>query len=200
MLSTGIPLIFFIMKIRFTLIVGILFLLAGTLLAWPLIDQRLQGKQPTFSQQVSAEPEVRDVPLIQGKPVTIEIPSLGLNLPVIDGYYNTSEKTWTLTSDKAQYATLTPYANNHAGNTFIYGHNRKEVFSSLLRLPAESVAIITTDNGHKFTYKYRSSIETSPYDDSLFDYQGAPILTLQTCSGLWYQNRKLFTFDLVGVS
>jgi hypothetical protein len=35
-----------------------------------------------------------------------------------------------------------------------------------------------------------------PTDATLFEYKGKPILTIQTCSGVWYQNRQLFTFDL----
>jgi LPXTG-site transpeptidase (sortase) family protein len=139
------------------------------------------------------------VQVVSGKPVRIEIPSLHIDLQVIDGHFNDTTKTWTLTKDKAQYATVTPLANNAEGNTFIYGHNRKGVFSTLNRITKGAQAIVTTDNGHRFTYTFRSAYETNPNDDSLFHYQGAPILTVQTCSGLWYQNRQLFTFDFQGV-
>jgi LPXTG-site transpeptidase (sortase) family protein len=133
----------------------------------------------------------------QGEPVRIQIPSLKIDLNVIDGYYNKSSKTWTLTKDMAQYATVTPLPNNLEGNTFIYAHNRQGVFKDLSKIRVGDEAIITTDNNHTFTYKFRTSYETNPNDNSLFGYRGAPILTLQTCSGVWYQNRQLFTFDLV---
>jgi len=73
------------------------------------------------------------------------------------------------------------------------------VFSTLNRIKPGDEAIITTDNGHRFTYKFRAAYETNPSDDSLFHYQGSPILTVQTCSGLWYQNRQLFTFNFENV-
>jgi LPXTG-site transpeptidase (sortase) family protein len=97
----------------------------------------------------------------------------------------------------AQYATVTVQPNNKEGNTFIYAHNRVGVFHTLSRINVGDTVIITTDNGHTLTYKFRTSYETNPNDTSLFSYKGAPILTLQTCSGVWYQNRQLFTFDLV---
>ena len=94
---------------------------------------------------------------------------------------------------------MTAPSNNQSGNTFIYGHNRPAVFAKLSKLQIGETVKVYTDNNHTFTYKFRSAYETSPNDASLFEYDGAPILTLQTCSGLWDQNRYLMTFDLVGV-
>jgi LPXTG-site transpeptidase (sortase) family protein len=143
---------------------------------------------------VSAEPI-----LISGQPARIQIPALAVDLPIIDGYYNANSKTWTLTKDKVQYATITPQPNNKEGNTFLYGHNRPEVFKVLSKIKSGDEVIITTTNGHTFTYTFRTAYETNPNDVSLFEYKGAPILTIQTCSGVWYQNRQLFTFDLTKV-
>lgn len=137
--------------------------------------------------------------VVSGKPVRIQIPSLEIDLQVADGHYDPKTTSWTLSKDKAHYAVVTPLANNTEGNTFIYGHNRKAVFSRLSRIKPGATAIVTTNNGHQFTYTFRSAFETNPKDDSLFKYQGPPILTVQTCSGLWYQNRQLFTFDFVSV-
>jgi len=143
---------------------------------------------------------VKQAQLISGQPVHLSIPSQGISLDVIDGYFNSKTGNWTLTTDKAQYATTTALPNNESGNTFIYGHNRWEVFYHLPRVQLGDEAIITTDNNHTFTYKLSSVKTTDPTDTSLFDYKGPPILTLQTCTGLYYQNRALFTFQLVGVS
>jgi LPXTG-site transpeptidase (sortase) family protein len=138
--------------------------------------------------------------VVSGEPVRIEIPSLKIDLQVAEGHYNSTAQTWTLSKDKAHYAVNTPLANNAEGNTFIYGHNRKAVFARLVNIKAGATAIVTTKNGHRFTYTFRSAFETQPSDDSLFEYKGPAILTLQTCSGLWYQNRQLFTFDFVSVT
>ena len=150
-----------------------------------------------FSVIAHASPAIAATPaLVSGEPVRIQIPALAIDLSVIDGYYNQNSKTWTLTKDKVQYATVTPQPNNREGNTFLYGHNRPGVFNTLNKIKPGDKVIITTSNGHTLTYTFRTAYETNPNDSSLFEYRGMPILTIQTCSGVWYQNRQLFTFDL----
>lgn len=190
-------------KLRFGLTIALLFIAAMSLVGYDRLvrSNRSQGSFQAVISQSKVQAAVAPTPQkIEGKPVRIQIPSLNLDLQVINGYYYEKSRSWTLTNDKVQYATITPLANNQAGNTFIYGHNRPGVFSTLRKIKIGEQAIITTDNGHQFTYVFRSSLETDPNDASLFTYQGSPILTLQTCSGLWYQNRQLFTFDLEKVS
>lgn len=188
------------MKPRFYLTIGFLLLLAGLLFGYqPLLQYWQKNNKPVSvaiptnsSTKVFAEQKI-----IQGKPTRIVIPSIGVDLQVADGIYNSKTKAWTLSNDKAHYALITPEPNNQSGNTFIYGHNRKQVFSMLSEIKQGEVVVIHTDNGHTFFYAFRESRETNPNDDSLFTYKGPPILTLQTCSGLWYQNRFLLTFNLV---
>lgn len=138
-------------------------------------------------------------PLIKGTPTHISIPSVGIDLEVIPGYYNSSDQSWTLSLDKAQWGTMTAQANNKEGDTYIYGHYRLHVFYTLPHVQPGDEAVVMTDNGHKFTYQFVSSVTTTPTDTSLFSYKGKPILVLQTCTGLWYQYRQLFTFHLVEV-
>lgn len=190
---------------KFYLTIGLLFLVAGGLLAYqPLMRHWDEGKLKTTAPAPAPErtPEIeantKINQMIQGKPVRLVVASLNIDVKVADGVYNSKSQTWTLSKDKAHYALMTPEPNNQEGNTFIYGHNRPEVFARLSKLAVGQDAVIYTDNNHVFTYRFRSAYETNPNDDSLFAYKGAPILTLQTCSGLWYQNRFLMTFDLVG--
>ncbi len=189
------------------LITGLILIAVGVGLGLPSF---LQARESAAVPKVAASPFVtpskpstsnteQTVARIEGKPVRIQIPSLKIDLPVIDGYHNVKAQTWTLTKNKVQYAVNTPLANNVEGNTFLYGHNRREVLHSLVKIKLGAEAIITTDNGHVFTYVFKGALETTPSDDSLFKYQGPPILTVQTCSGVWYQNRQLFTFDLKDV-
>lgn len=155
----------------------------------------------TTAVRAAPKPAAQNSGYIGGTPVRIQIPSLNIDLAVIPGYYNAKSQTWTLTTNKVQYATITPEANNQAGNTFLYGHYRSNVFANLHRIQSGASAIITTDNGHKFTYTLSAVHVVSPSDSaSVFNYQGAPILTVQTCTGLFFQNRQLFTFDLSGVA
>jgi LPXTG-site transpeptidase (sortase) family protein len=136
-----------------------------------------------------------DVRLVSGEPKHIDIPSVGISLEVIPGEYNAASKSWTLTTDKAQWGVITALPNNKANATFIYAHNRKNVFYTLPKIQEGDEAIITASNGYKFSYKFVGSTITNPEDTSIFNYKGKPVLVLQTCTGAWYQDRQLFVFD-----
>jgi LPXTG-site transpeptidase (sortase) family protein len=196
------------MKKRYALLIaGFCLIIVGAVLGYGPLTNYWQSRHTakaltvpfSTAAQIGAPQPHPVTQVVSGKPVRFQLPALHMDLQVIDGYHNLKNDTWTLSKDKVQYATMTPLANNSEGNTFIYGHNRKGVFNTLYQVKPGDEVIITTDNGHVFTYKFRSSYVTTPSDDSLFHYQGVPILTVQTCSGLWYQNRQLFTFDFVSV-
>lgn len=178
------------------------------LLAAPLIIAGLLGIVPlgyfSLKNKVLAQnptPVVHPVlrpDAITGHPSQLAIPSLKINLAVINGYYERSSGVWTLTLNKAQYATVTVPPNNEAGNTLIYGHYRPEVFAYLHLIQPGSKAIVTTDNGYQFTYTFQRSEAFDPTDTSIFAYKGAPRLTLQTCSGSFFQHRQMYFFKLDG--
>ena len=147
----------------------------------------------------STPPLDSNAPIIAGKPTHIAIPSVSIDLEIIPGYYNATNESWTLTLDKAQWGAITSQPNNKAGMTYIYAHDRKHVFYDLPNIKPGDKAIVTTANHHTFTYTYKSNTIVSPSDTSLFNYRGRPILVLQTCTGLWYQYRQLFVFDLTSV-
>lgn len=188
-------------NLRFYLAIGAFFVLAGLLMSSGHLIQEWQQRnsQPFFTPSSTA-PKAEKQPTISGQPAHISIPGVDISIDVENGYYNQRAQTWTLSLTKAEYATVTPAPNNGGGNTFIYGHNRWDVFYKLLKVQPGDEAIVTTRNNHTFIYKLVSRRDTKPNDDSLFRYQGPPILTLQTCSGLWYQNRSLFVFNLVQAS
>lgn len=152
----------------------------------------------TNSQVVKLEtsPEPPADTIITGKPVRIKVPAAGIDLTVVEGYYNTQTGDWTLTDDKAQFAMPTSQPNDEAGNTLIYGHDTPAIFHRLHDLAPGVEAIIYTNNGHVLTYKLRSSEVIDPKNTSIFTYNGKPQLTLQTCTGIWSENRKFFYFDL----
>lgn len=191
------------MRLRYQFSIGLILIFTGLVLGYgPLLERKKNAEVQQPVTTITAAPPVAPTSAtlpIEGTPVRIQIPSLNIDLPVINGYYNARDGSWTLTNTKAQYATITPKANNTQGNTFIYGHRLANVFGHLSQIKTGASVIITTDNNHAFTYVYRDSHETNPNDDSLFHYKGPSILTLQTCSGTWDQNRRLFTFDFKGV-
>ncbi|MBC7746659.1 sortase [Pedobacter sp.] len=156
--------------------------------------------QPIVNEIVNNQPQIIETPTaIQGKPIELSITDLDIKNEVIDGVFSKQTGQWTLTRDKVQYATMTYQPNNLHGVTFMYGHNRKEVFSRLPRIQIGSIAVVKTDSSHTFYYRFVSSKVTKPEDISIFEYNGPPILVLQTCTGLFFENRQLFTFEFTGV-
>lgn len=155
------------------------------------------AKQDTGEQDVITQDNNRKTP---GYPVNIQILDADINVPVAKGYYNKQNQKWTLSKNSAHYAVMTSRPNAIGGNTFIYGHNRSNVFARLLSIKPGSMAYVTTDNNQRFAYRLTRSFTTNPSDSSVLGDKGAPILTLQTCSGANFQNRTLFVFELVGVT
>ena len=98
---------------------------------------------------------------------------------------------------------MSSLANNQQGTTFIYGHGTDAVFGEIGKNhPAMgTLAHITTDSGHVFTYALMNIHDYTPSDTSLFDdtVDGAPRLIVQTCSGALSQWRTMFMFDYKGV-
>ena len=169
-----------------------------------LVAYRVRSANVNIQSSPAAVVQQVEIPALQptikqGRPITLKVDDVQIKNDVIDGYFNAKSGQWTLTKDKVQFATITRQPNNEQGLTFLYGHNRKEVFSRLKNVKPGSIATVTTDNGLRFTYKFISSTVVKPTDVSIFDYNGAPILVIQTCTGLFYENRQLFTFEFVGV-
>ncbi len=187
-------------KIRFS--VSVVALNAATLLLvsnsfYPI---RLPSTGSSYRVQAApALPVLPELKIISGKPIRITVPRLGIDLQVVDGIYNESDGSWTLSEGQAFYALLTPLVNDFQGNTLIYGHNNKLVFSKLSEIAPGDEARVYTDNGHIFLYKFETAQDVQPDDVKVFEYRGNPKLTLQTCSGDWYQFRQLFEFSLVRV-
>ena len=107
--------------------IGLSLVVVGVALDWHPLIQTLHAPQTASVSAQSLPPAAATTaavdtsqPLIQGRPVRIQLPSLGIDLAVINGYYNPTTKGWTLTEDKAQYAVNTVFANNHQGNISLF--------------------------------------------------------------------------------
>ncbi|OGC38617.1 hypothetical protein A2V54_01925 [candidate division WWE3 bacterium RBG_19FT_COMBO_53_11] len=130
----------------------------------------------------------------QGTPERIIVPSAGINLQVVDGNYDKANVSWDLSKDKAQFATVTSLPNTKAGNTVIYGHNTPEVFMKLEKLNVGDVAYLYTKEGYVFEYELKSTEKVRPTDTQILQSGDDIRLSLLTCSGLFNEKRKLFTF------
>lgn len=182
-----------------TAILGILLTTVGLAGVLPAVyfESRNRLAKASSEPYILSDRSQRKPDLTNGKPIQIKIKSLGINLPVTDGEYNEQTGAWTLSDTHANYAVMSTPANNQGGSTFIYGHYKEGVFDNLHDLTAGDKAVLITDNGYKFTYVFRSSHVVDPYNGSLLNYRGKPILHLQTCSGAWMQNRQIFVLDFV---
>lgn len=141
---------------------------------------------------------------ITGYPVSIYIPgsrpAFNMSVNIIPGYYNASTGAWTLTTTDAQFVTFSAQPNNITGNTYIYGHYRPNIFAYLHLISLGTIATITTSNGYLFKYKYVYTYAVSPSQTAVLDTSKAPILTVQTCSGAFFQNRQMYIFSYDGYS
>ena len=166
------------------------------------ILQAAQTPRPAYASteaaiKKSAVPPKPQFVLISGRPVRIVIGDSGIDLPVDEGFYNEADGTWTLSDTHAQFAMMSFLANNHSGNTFIYGHGTDQVFAQLGTRPpiAGATALIYTDNGHIFSYAFKQVRNLAPDDTSVLAYQGPPILTVQTCTGAFSEWRSMCEFN-----
>ncbi len=165
----------------------------GTASANPITASQVWSKVNS-----EAKPTTNQVK-VTGFPISISIPgsrpALNIYDQVIPGYYNKNSGQWTLSGKAAQFAVISSQPNNISGNTFIYGHYNPYVFAYLHLITPGTVATITTDNGYEFSYKFVNTYTVQPTDTNVLNYSGSPILTVQTCSGAFFQNRQMFVFS-----
>lgn len=160
------------------------------------------GYSPGTAVTILPMPPANTTPnqnVIHGDPVHIRITDLNISLNVLPGQYNQATQTWDISPQNAHFATISTPANTSTGNTLLYGHNNKQVFYNIRNISPGATAIITTANGYTFTYQFAISQNVAPTDLSVFRYDGAPTLTIQTCTGNWNETRGLFLFTLKGV-
>ena len=149
-------------------------------------------------ENVPAEPaagQEPEVSIVKGKPVRMVIESLSMDMPIVEGYFNPADGSWTLSPDKPHFAMPSMLANNYEGNTIIYGHNTLQVFARLDNLQPGDKLRIYTLNGRILTYIFEDKQDVLPNDVSAFHYSGSPIITLQTCEGPLDEWRRMFRFN-----
>jgi sortase (surface protein transpeptidase) len=168
---------------------------------WSMIKpaQALDQAQLAAFQQAESQraPLVPKVATVSGRPVRIVIADSKLDLPVDPGYYDAASDEWTLSGYHAQFAMISTVANDHGGETFIYGHNNNYVFGALRHnTPAiGSKALLYTDNGHIFSYTFADSASVGPHDVSVLNYAGPPELVIQTCTGSLDELRTMYHYN-----
>jgi|GEM_PF-450567 len=136
---------------------------------------------------------------LRGIPARIMVPTLGINVGIENGIYSAANHSWNLSNYNAHYAEKSAPANVRGGNTFIYGHNSRNIFGLLPSINIGDQAIVVTAENLKFYYQLEEISEVQPDDVAVLNYSGEPILTVQTCSGNWNEKRQMFRFKLMRV-
>lgn len=157
------------------------------------------SNQPAITAPAETKPAEQNPQMKTGHPVRVEAPTVGVDMPVVDGFYDAQSNEWTLYDDKAMFGAMTSQPNDYAGQTFIYGHATDRVFGKLLNMKIDQPVYVYTSNGYKFTYKLKETHVVSPSDTGILNYNGGPRLLLQTCVGTFSENRKFFILDYAAV-
>jgi LPXTG-site transpeptidase (sortase) family protein len=162
------------------------------------------ANQANASSAVAAPTEIKQAApvapqAVSGHPVRIVASSVGVDMPVVDGFYDSTTGDWTLYSDKAQFAAMTAEPNDKSGQTFIYGHATQRVFGKLLNMHVGDTVEVYTSNGYKFTYTLKETEVVTPQNTNILGYTGSPRLLLQTCVGTFSESRKFFILDFTKV-
>lgn len=184
-------------------ILGVILTVIGLMGVIPVLFSNegpvIAASDATQTADIAAPTQViKETPTPQamsGHPTEIVAPTVNVDMPVVDGFYDPTTGDWTLNPDKAQFAAMTTEPNDQAGQTFIYGHATQRVFGKLLNMKAGDQVYVLTSNGYKFTYTLKQTEVVTPSNTGILNYTGAPRLLLQTCVGAFSQDRKFFILD-----
>jgi LPXTG-site transpeptidase (sortase) family protein len=135
---------------------------------------------------------------ISAQPIRIVIPTISLDLKIVDGSYNQRTKQWSVAERAVNHVPQSAPANNQAGTTILYGHNFAWVLGKTKNLVPGDKIYLYGEDGSLFEYSYRESQTVKPTDVGLFEQSSEkPEALLMTCDGQWAQVRRAMYFDLV---
>ncbi len=150
-----------------------------------------------FNSLVLNFKEQPHVEISVNNPDSISIPSVGLNLQVIQGGIKNRE--WILSDDKALYLP-TSGKIGEGYNTIIYAHSREKLFGNLEKIKVGDVINISDSKGQKFGYSVFSIESVDPTDIDKLYSQEKDIVTLFTCDGWFDEKRLLVRAKLFNIS
>lgn len=142
---------------------------------------------------------IADQAFKSGQPIRILIPTVGINIPIQPGVFDSISKQWVVSQNSAHFATVTATPNNTSGNTLIYAHNTSFLFGPTTGLKINDSAYIQTDNNLVFEYQFVDSDLVLPTDVAVLKTQKEIGLNLLTCAGTWDSQRRLMHFKFVRV-
>ena len=178
-----------------------LYILVVVLFAMPYWQSRMsihktQAIRITAQKRLSAESSVAPLD-VSGTPQRIVLPSQGIDVSIVPGYFDSSHMTWTVANSTANYIVGGIVSNTQPGETLVYGHWSNAVFGKTNTLKPGDTAYVYTTNNHVLKYTFTSKELVSPTDLSvLHSKKNSPGLSLMTCDGVWAQYRRIMHFNL----
>lgn len=139
---------------------------------------------------------------VTGKPRTVSIERLNINLPVQLGVYDTNTKSWTLDSTHLFVSTfndakpkISTDSHKQPLKIVFYGHNTNQILLNTSHLVKGDILKVTTTDGNVLSYYYVSDEYVSPRSsDILHASRGKTPLVLITCDGLFSTSRRIMYF------
>ncbi len=130
----------------------------------------------SFLGYVTAQPGVSTAALA---PVTLEIPSEAIRLPVFPAEIKNGR--WPATPDGVSY--LSSSAGVGQGNTVIYGHNWPRLLGKLSKVQVGDTITLTSQSKLSLEYRIDEIKIVPPNDISVLESTLDAKLTLYTCTG-----------------
>lgn len=159
-----------------------------------------ESKDDLITASLKKEP-TEEIVESYGKPVSIKIDSVGIDLRVKEGVYNEKDQTWTLTNGYAYWANLSGSIFAKGSSTVIYAHNQWNEFYKTKDLKIGDKITIVTDSGKNIVFEYRSDKIVNPNDGSvIFEKSTESQIILITCNGWISENRRIMYATLTDVN
>lgn len=116
----------------------------------------------------------------------ISLPELGINLAVIKGSFDKESSTWTLDDKHAFYM-------EGAESPLVYGHDMSGIFRNLSAIRPGDALVVSDGYNHTYRFIYTDDKVVDPNDSSVLTARTNQ-LRLLTCTGVFYQKRRVFYF------
>lgn len=176
----------------------------GWYVSAPVLHAMWQRHQGTKHNAAALQNATKNTVAIQSftlqHPVQLQLPRLGITLPVKSGVYNKTTKTWPL--DRTSAWVMQPWQGQSGLQLpltpVIYGHDIPSVFMHLGGVAPNELLTITQQDGTSYTLRYVNDVVVSPYDNSVFAVRYPNSVLLMTCTGTHFESRRVLRFELVG--
>ncbi len=145
--------------------------------------------QSNTTNPIKISPKLLAEQSVQSDPVRILIPSVEIDLPVVDA--KVVNGYWELSDNTASYGLGSGHPGT-AGNTVIFAHARQGLFYNLKDVKTGDIIYIFTKNKW-YRYKVNKITAVYPNQTDVIAPTRTDTLTLYTCTGFYDEKRLIVT-------